>query len=152
MAIEQARDTGQAVATQPIRLAQSADSEAGFLVLLPVYNTEGIPRTVQKRRAELAGFAVAVFRVKELVGTTFDKLRNLGIGVAVSDEGSDSKPLYDNRSEIKTGSAASPIRTVWLEIANRRWAVRYTLGNSFLSAQSRAQSSARLSPVWPLLR
>ena len=145
VAIEQARDTGQAVATQPIRLAQSADSEAGFLVLLPVYNTEGIPTTVQKRRAELAGFAVAVFRVKELVGTTFDKLRNLGIGVAVFDEGSAGKPLYDNRSETKTGSAASPVRTVWLEIANRRWAVRYTLGDSFLSAQSRAQSWLGLS-------
>ena len=145
VAIEQARDTGQAVATQPIRLAQSADSEAGFLVLLPVYNTEGIPKTVQMRRAELAGFAVAVFRVKELVGTTFDKLRNLGIGIAVFDEGSTSKPLYDNRSEIKAGATASPIRTVWLEIANRRWAVRYTLGDSFLSAQSRAQSWLGLS-------
>jgi signal transduction histidine kinase/ActR/RegA family two-component response regulator len=145
VAIEQARDSGQAVATQPVRLAQSADSEAGFLVLLPVYNTEGIPKTVQERREELAGFAVAVFRVKELVGTTFDKLRNLGIGIAVFDEAIANKPLYDNRSELKASSARSPARTVWLEIANRRWAVRYILGDSFISAQSRAQSWLGLS-------
>src|SRR5260221_9218577 len=92
LGIEQARDTGQAVATRPIHLAQSADSEAGFLVLLPVYTTAVIPETVEERRAQLAGFAVAVFRVKDLVGATFNKPSGKGIGVAIFDETSPGKP------------------------------------------------------------
>src|SRR6202007_3354967 len=35
--LEQARDSGQPVATAPIRLVQEPDSQAGLLVLLPIY-------------------------------------------------------------------------------------------------------------------
>ncbi len=58
IALERARDTGLATATSPIRLVQERESQLGFLVLLPIYDRP--VSSVEERRANLRGFAVAV--------------------------------------------------------------------------------------------
>jgi signal transduction histidine kinase len=75
-ALENARDTGRATATAPLRLAQEQASQLGFLVFQPVYR--GDCRTLEQRRENLAGFAVAVFRICDLVESSLRELSDRG--------------------------------------------------------------------------
>jgi len=52
-ALEQARDSGQVIATASLRLAQEPGSQLGFLVFQPLY--EGTPTSLEQRRAQLRG-------------------------------------------------------------------------------------------------
>lgn len=66
-AMERARDTGKITATPRITLVQETGVQSGVLLFRPVYR-RGAPRnTVSERRAGLAGFALGVFRVGEIV-------------------------------------------------------------------------------------
>ena len=66
-ALEQARDTGQMVSSARITLVQETAKQSGILVFAPIYS-EGLPiRTVDERRRALAGFALGVFRIGDLL-------------------------------------------------------------------------------------
>jgi signal transduction histidine kinase/FixJ family two-component response regulator len=130
--LDHARDLGQPVATAPVRLAQGPDNQAGLLVLLPVY-FGGIPTELPARREKLAGFAVAVFRVNDLVAAEFAALEKKGIQAC----------LFDNslRGELIYGSRFPSIDDqVWLEIGGRRWVMAYAPTPEFIAAQSHLQS------------
>ena len=83
LALEQARDTGLPAATPPIRLVQEPGSQLGFLVLLPIYARP--VASLEERRANLRGFAVAVYRIGDLVDTALRSAVARGLGVTVTD-------------------------------------------------------------------
>src|SRR5260221_8931840 len=129
-----ARDTGQPVATAPIRLAQGPENQAGFLVLLPVFS-ETMPETVAGRRAQLAGFAVAVFRVNDLVSGMFAELKRKGIEAELLDESRDGKLIFaDTPAGIKAGA------TVNLAVAGRPWVMVFQPTREFIASESHFQS------------
>ncbi|MBC8095450.1 MAG: CHASE domain-containing protein, partial [Akkermansiaceae bacterium] len=132
--LEQARDTGQPVASAPLRLAQGPDNQVGFLVVLPAFFGAN-PVTVNERRAGLAGFAVAVFRVSDLVGETFRDLRARGIEVKVFDDSPAGEMIFTNAEEFQ-----KPGGTARLEFANRHWSVVYAPTRSFIAAQSHLEA------------
>jgi len=118
MALERARDTGLATATPPIRLVQEPGSQLGFLVLLPVYDRPA--STVEQRRTSLRGFAVAVYRIGDLVDASLRAEVEKGIGVSVADT--------DAQREIYRRDAGAPAGMPWdttIEAAGRRWTVRF---------------------------
>jgi signal transduction histidine kinase/ActR/RegA family two-component response regulator len=117
--IEQARDSGKPVATAPIHLAQGPDDQAGFLVLLPIYNGSP-PLTLQDRRARIAGFAVAVFRVHDLANRFFRELESKGVAASLRDESPDGEWLFSNSAAVKNFRDA-----IEFEIAGRRWAIAF---------------------------
>ncbi len=129
-----ARDTGQPVATAPIQLAQGPENQAGFLVLLPVYS--GItPTNLATRRAQLAGFAVAVFRVNNLVSGMFADLKHKGIVAELLDESRDGTMLF--------GDPTDPIpkdKTVDLPVAGRQWVMLFQPTREFIASESHLQS------------
>jgi CHASE1-domain containing sensor protein len=66
-ALEQAADTGQAVATERLTLVQETGAQAGFLIFIPVYRP-GMPlTTVEQRRLALQGFVLGVFRAGDVL-------------------------------------------------------------------------------------
>jgi signal transduction histidine kinase/DNA-binding NarL/FixJ family response regulator len=117
-ALERARDTGLATATPPIRLVQEPGSQLGFLVLLPVYR--GPASTVEQRRTRLKGFAVAVYRIGDLVDASLRAAVEKGLGVSVVDA--------DAQQEIYRRDAGVPAGMPWdttIDAAGRRWTVRF---------------------------
>ena len=138
--IEQARDTGLPVATAPIHLAQEHNGKKGFLVLLPVYQGETTPVTVAERRERLAGFAVAVFRVMNLVDDIFQQLKAQGIEVRVFDDSPAGELIYDNVTPANEQLATGVKKTIPLEVAGRRWVVAFVPTPKFIAAQSRTQA------------
>lgn len=119
VSIERACDSGQATATGPIQLAQLRGGQGGFLVLLPVYRDESKPpQTVVERRRQLAGFAVAVFKVADLVGQSFAELRAKGIAASLFDESPHGQRIFGDPTSGQDALA-------WLDVAGRRWAVTF---------------------------
>ncbi len=126
--LERARDAGKAIGTGALRLAQGPTHEAGFLVMLPIYRG-GTPGTVMERRERIAGYAVAVFRVAELVKVVFEELRRKGVVVELRD-------VAPNGALILSTAGAGPgaFATTELEFAEHRWAVNYATTGAFVGA------------------
>src|SRR5581483_1866821 len=61
-AMDRARDTGKMAVTRRLKLARD---QWGFLLVAPVYFPIQNARTVEERQANLAGFAVGVFRFSD---------------------------------------------------------------------------------------
>jgi signal transduction histidine kinase/ActR/RegA family two-component response regulator len=132
--MERARDSGKPVATAPVQLAQGPDNQAGFLVLLPVFS--GVkPATLAARRAELAGFAVAVFRVNDLVSGMFSDLKQKGIAAELFDDSRSGKLLFgDTNVPFKTGASVN------LTVGGRQWVMVFQPTRKFIAAESHFQS------------
>ncbi len=72
-ALNQARDSGEPVATARITLVQESGSQAGFLLFAPIYQNENPNDTVEQRRRNLVGFALGVYRVDDLIEKVLEK-------------------------------------------------------------------------------
>jgi len=66
-AVQAAIDTGEAKATAPIRLVQESADQQGFLLLLAIYQSDGVPDTVDERRESSIGLVSGVFRIGDLM-------------------------------------------------------------------------------------
>jgi len=135
-ALETARDTGQATATAPLHLAQEPASQRGFLVLQPLY--DGTPNTTDQRRARLRGFAVAVFRVGDLVSSAWSTMEDKGLAATITDE-ADGDIIYQQNA-----ASREPVWATALEVAGRRWILRFTPTPAFRGAALSWQSRAAL--------
>jgi signal transduction histidine kinase/CheY-like chemotaxis protein len=138
-ALEQARATGEPIATAPIKLAQGPANQPGMLVLLPIYDGP-TPATGAERRARIAGFAVAVFRVNDLVRDVFQKLASRGIYARLFDGSPQGELLYAGGDDADEHSVSGPAATAMLEVAGRDWAVTFAPTRAFMAGQSHAQS------------
>ena len=134
ISLERARDTGQPVATAPIQLAQGPDNQAGFLVLLPVY-AGASPQNLAQRRAQIVGFAVAVFRVNDLVGSMFAELKRKGIRADLYDESPAGRLIFSGSRRVMTAG-----EMVALPVAGRQWALVFQPTPEFIASESHFQS------------
>jgi len=132
-ALELAARTGQPTATAPIRLAQAAGNQSGFLVFVPLYD-RATPGAGKPAARTVTGFAVAVFSVADLVRQQFAQLQSAGIEVQLFDEATTGQLIYANTEAPPTSRVAE------LEFANRRWVAAYTITPQFHSGISWMQS------------
>ncbi len=140
LTLELARDTGQPVASAAIQLKQSANTNgAGFLVVLPVYKST-TPLTLAERRAQLDGYAIAVFSVADLAGGSFAKLKDKGIDAWLLDDSGSRKLIYANSSHPQPPTAKESPAEVLAEIPGRKWTVQYQPRPDFMKSQKRRGS------------
>ena len=132
LSLRRAADQAQPVATAPVHLAQGPDNQTGLLVLLPVYSS-GMASDISLRRERLVGFAVAVFRINELVRTEFDALQAKGIEACLWDDSAGGELIYGHRLSV-------PGQKVGLEIGGRRWGMEFAPTAQLIAAQSHLQS------------
>ncbi|HVT83118.1 MAG TPA: CHASE domain-containing protein, partial [Phycisphaerae bacterium] len=144
IALENARDTGQMCATSPLQLAQDTASRPGFLMLLPVYSPafSAIPNpTVEDRRNNLAGFALAVFHIEALAASSLapaDAAADEGLDIRLED--SSGRILYQHLSQAPAPSTiARPFYTsaagisdsVPIDIAGQSWRITFDATPAF---------------------
>lgn len=67
VALESARDQGEITATGRIRLVQEQRDQFGFLVILPLYQRDPVPITINARREQFRGVLLGVFRISDVV-------------------------------------------------------------------------------------
>ena len=133
-ALSRACDTAEPVATPPVGLVQELGSQPGFIVYLAVYH--GPFGTIEQRRANLAGFASAVFRLGDVLGSSFADLEKIGLNATVLDESAGGTHLLDAEHRRSAG----PAGLAKLELAGRIWEVILTPTPTFVAGHSDDQS------------
>lgn len=75
-ALELARDTGLMMATPKITLVHESGKSYGFLVFSPIYEQQKPQNTSFYREQNLKGFALGVYRFKDLIKQSWSNLEN----------------------------------------------------------------------------
>ena len=69
-ALNEARDSGRAVATHRLRLFQEKSTQPEFLLFVPIYRNGIAINTVAQRRAALRGYGLGVFSIRDMIANT----------------------------------------------------------------------------------
>ena len=122
-ALNKARDTGKPTASAQITLVQETGNQTGFLLFVPIFGNELPISTIQQRRASLQGFALAVFRVGDLVDSAIEGLVTDGLVIEIVDltDPSADSTLYQSVSNLTESPASGSI--VDLMVADREWSL-----------------------------
>ena len=128
-AVEQGRDSGQIVATEPIALIQIVNGGAGFVARTPVYRSHMPLDTPAQRREALVGMLAIVFRMNNLMseviapslaGHMSVRVHDAGIGGAAGK----GAVMYDSgRHGQETLPGLALERTI--DVAPRKWVVSF---------------------------
>ena len=138
-AMERARDSGTAAASERVTLVQEIDArkQAGFLIYEPVYRGGRVPATEAERRERLEGFVYSPFRADDLLAGMLGDNRLPWVMFEIYD-GQDlvsDQLLY--RSDGAVFAKPAFDRLVQLQIADHTWTVRYRSTVVFEEASSR---------------
>lgn len=133
-AVDEARDTGDLVATAPIRLVQEHGQQSGFLLFLAVY--DGSPATAPARRRHFLGVVTEVFRVDDMLRSSLGAAMASAVRVrAIYDVGrTEASPRPLSTAAVVTGDRlafrhlSSTNATIDLNVGSRRWRILATPG------------------------
>ena len=151
--LETARDSGAMVASSAIKLVQDEGIKLGLLIFAPVYQNGHPHGTTEQRRENLAGFALAVFRIGDMMNQAFvgrfdqQPGGSEGLDIHVYD---DTNPelrrlLYRSHSHLSLASANftleshedvnfdHPLLTRSLDVGGRTWTIEAWTNGAVLS-------------------
>jgi signal transduction histidine kinase/FixJ family two-component response regulator len=137
-ALELARDSGQPAASAPVRLAQEPADQLGVIVFSPIYHGADVSTTAE-RRQELIGFATAVFRIGNLVRSSFKEAAARGLNVSIRDLAGGNHLVYAQTSGTPAAAAVDDW-TSPVEMPGRDWRVTFQPTAAFLKSRSHLQS------------
>jgi len=156
-ALQQARDTGQPTASGRLTLVQALGPSSGLLVFLPLYSPALPHATLEERRQNLYGYVTGVFQIGAMVEAALQELKWEDIVLRIEDETApaDRRMLYDSRvrEPEELGPARDavhgkpPMRMHWqttVELASRRWGLRFAPTLAYLAARQSLQPWAVL--------
>ena len=142
-ALFEARDTGDPVASSPIKLVQGGLGSPGVLIMLAVYDQASPPVTAPARRRAFVGVIVAVVDAREMLAGV---LTSPDIAVSIHDVGRvvEETPrgvsvgglVFATDPERANGGSLQRFRD--LNVGDRRWRVTVAAGPGFTTAADRA--------------
>lgn len=152
-ALNKSRDTGQGVATARITLVQETEDQFGFLLFQPIYG-KGFPaETLAERRENLAGFALGVYRITDMLEHSLARsdaqTGGPGLDIQLYDRSAppEQQLLFTtnpvNGAPGQAPSGLSFAKT--FDVADRRWELLLTLPDAGLSVWSIWQPWASLT-------
>ncbi|MHA4869276.1 CHASE domain-containing protein [Duganella sp. PWIR1] len=129
-ALEQARDSGLPAMSASIKLVQEiagTPEQAGFLIVLPVYNHPQPIATLAQRRAAINGWVYAPFRVGDLMaGLGGPRAAALDVEIYDGDAVAPEALMYDSAPQAKAGDGLRSTRQQ-ISIASHRWTLRISM-------------------------
>jgi PAS domain S-box-containing protein len=122
-ALERAATTGEPAATASIRLAQETEEgQAGFLVFVRALDRrEPAPR--------LRGFALGVFRFRDMVEPALAFAAKRGVDVRIADVEEPGRALFESRDGESVTSG--PARLVHLDVFGRTWELSFAANSLY---------------------
>jgi PAS domain S-box-containing protein len=153
-AMEKACDTNMPTATSGIELFREPTKDFGYLIFMPIYNTEKPQDTVEERRSSIKGFSSIVFLVGRLAEMSLKNFKTIGIDIYLYDEtaSNDKRLLYviasPSMDGIKTSLISTPSKKSSIEvrrtidISGRKWIAICRPTQAFLDRYNNWQSSA----------
>ncbi|HIF52106.1 MAG TPA: diguanylate cyclase [Thiotrichaceae bacterium] len=128
------RDTGKLLATGSMTLVQETSNQKGFLAFLPIYH--GQPNTVEKRRNNISGFIIGVYRIGDIFNKSILHTSTLGINMSLVDK---AAPVIDNILHIHKSSVDEKLQAEFEyhkqlpEFAGRTWNIVATPTVGYIS-------------------
>ena len=145
-ALKLACDTGKAVATAQIVLAQETAKHSGFLIFSPIYHKDAPTNTIEDRRNNLQGLALGVFRVGDILENALAYLEPRGINMYLYDASAPvGRHLLASHSSRTSETPADPTEYEKLDkltglheastinVANRKWLILCTPTAGFVA-------------------
>ena len=136
MTLEKSRDTATPQATASITLVQESERQSGFLAFIPIY--KGLPSTIDKRRTNLKGFVLGVYRIGDIFISSALSVESLGIEMRLIDETQPTRPDTLHIHKIRTGFAVLEnivYRKVLPDIWGRQWSLMASPTLSYISVR-----------------
>jgi two-component system cell cycle sensor histidine kinase/response regulator CckA len=135
-AMERARDTGHAAASGRIILVQESkgDSQAGFIVYLPVYHNGPHAASERERRESILGFVYAPFRADDLLNGVLGNQLGHAIDVQAFDGAPAPENILHNFARVDLMGAGRHPKfeaNSTVEIAGRTWTLRFVTAPEF---------------------
>ena len=132
-AMQRARDTGAAAMSGKVELVQEITEvkQAGFLLYLPVYTTQGIPATLDSRRKTLLGYVYSPFRANDLMrGILQEGDSRVSFSIYDGKQSASNALLYDGDgdAELKLDAVSREpkfISATSIDIAGRSWMITF---------------------------
>ena len=145
-AVSRAVDSGDTVATRPVRLLMNSLHPWGVITYAPVYRTGAPHDTVEQRRKQIAGIVVMVFELDILVKASLGNIDREGIELSLIDASTPSAmPVLLGDQVVTSASEASPTdgadlsrlglvydTTFWA--GSHKWILRAVRSNEYLVA------------------
>jgi diguanylate cyclase (GGDEF)-like protein/PAS domain S-box-containing protein len=133
-ALESARDTGLATVSGKVRLSVDGGREAppGFVMYLPVY-AAGLPHArVADRRAHLAGWVYASFRMRDVIASLYGE-QPPGLTLAIYDGIGAAPPALLYRSAPSPGAPGDAIlhANEYLVVGGHDWTLSLSADDAF---------------------
>ncbi|HVR35126.1 MAG TPA: CHASE domain-containing protein, partial [Methylomirabilota bacterium] len=127
---ELARDTGTPVISGRLTLRQETADQAGFILLMPVYDPGMEPVSLESRRARLRGWIYAAFRVNDLMrGILGSPRQDVDFEIQTGSGPATGTLLYDGaKARTNAGEAREPAFSMEtpLKIAGQTWMLRFS--------------------------
>ena len=137
-AAERARDLGVPALTKKILLVQDQQKQAGFLLLLPVYDTHDTPPTIEDRRAHFQGWIYAPFIGPEFLhDLTGISKGQLHFKVYDGRKATETALIYDSNPQEET-SRFETVTTI--KLAGRNWTILWNESPNFIPPANRSLS------------
>ena len=154
VAMERARDENNISISGKVKLVQEIDkdTQAGFLMYMPVYRHDAPYETLAQRRANLAGWVYSPFRMNELMkgvlGKHFGEINAaLDLEIYDGEVPSPQSRMYDSNRQLSFPSsrphAFQSVRHI--DVAGHRWTVAVS---SLPSFESRLNSYKVVFIIW----
>ena len=144
--LNQALNSSEITSTPKITLVQETGNQSGFLSFIPLYKNGFAHQTLEEKHRALLGFAVAVFRVGDMIDVALKDIAHENLRLRIVDESAvednvlfDSLPLLSvsHFPEGKNGFFKSTIIT----IGNRLWCIEVYATPNYLHNHNLLNSS-----------
>ncbi|HEU0071150.1 MAG TPA: CHASE domain-containing protein [Alphaproteobacteria bacterium] len=142
-ALVRARDSGEASITARIRLVQEPQDapQPGFSMFLPFFRG-GVAATLEERRARIAGFVYAPFRMYDLMNGILAGERALASFTIYDGGATPDRLMYDRALPGADEGSREAVRS--LSFGGRDWTLRFTDSAAFRDANDSLDPQAIL--------
>ncbi|HYD96610.1 MAG TPA: CHASE domain-containing protein [Noviherbaspirillum sp.] len=127
MAMDRARDTGEATLTGKVTLVQEGGNgaQAGFLMYLPVYRNDATQEAQERRRDRIAGWVYAPFRMVDFMRGLSEQLDdNIDVEIYDGASLSDEARMFDSNRNLRALATQHRLRHLSrMEIAHHSWTI-----------------------------
>ena len=145
--LEMARDSGTIASTQRLPLLERTADGYGVIAFSPVYSGSEDPSGTEERRATIAGFAMVIIQVADVVESGLSRIGRKGIDIYFFDRSSAEhhQALYYHRS--RPGGGRGPVQELTdipvlpiqyqstLNVGGREWLLMFAPTASYLAAE-----------------
>lgn len=127
--IEESRDSGKQIATDPIELLLANDKGSiGFLMMTPIYKSKQALKTLEEKRKQIQGIVIGVFKIKTLL-EDLPSQQKKKFYIVLLNSGSPQKNQIFYSTEYK-GKGFTPQKKFLYEasinIGSETWSLRLT--------------------------